>query len=43
MTDSGPIDPPARRRLNKPLVTAIAFGIIAATVEMAVLLWFLYG
>jgi hypothetical protein len=28
---------------NKPLIAAIAFGVVAATIEMAVLLWLLYG
>jgi hypothetical protein len=31
-----------RRPINKPLAAALAFGVIAATVEMGALLWLMY-
>ena len=31
-----------KTRWNKPLIAALAFGVIAATLEMGALLWFLY-
>ena len=36
-----PITKPEKPR-NKPLIAAISFGVIAATVEMAMLLRFMY-
>jgi hypothetical protein len=27
---------------NRPLKVALAFGVIAATIEMGVILWFMY-